>query len=178
VNPLKSVFEQLRGAASTVIGEIQSLDQRIEALHAEREALVTDPLSKADYLAYMVAEMNTEAAKFSDQLRASAQGDKRNFIRLDKDRDSGFGMNTGYLGLIRGQMPGTAVMNPAAFCFFFGEMAAEKIGTALDAMPWPKDAVPVADRRRRMAEIEAEIARLDSERDSLAQNLQEIGIKG
>ena len=67
-------------------------------------------------------------------------------------------------------------MTPAALYWLFGEQIAERFGDALDALPWPDNAVPVAERRARMATIDAELERLIAYRDELAAELSAVGM--
>ncbi|MCH2222848.1 MAG: hypothetical protein MK097_21375, partial [Dechloromonas sp.] len=64
-----------------------------------------------------------------------------------------------------------------AFYWYFGDLIAERFMAALDMVhDWSEGGLPIADRRKRIAEIDQEIETLIERRDGLIGQLNSVGI--
>lgn len=50
---IESLLKQISEAASDVIGMIQSIDAKIQALNAQRQAINDAPVGRSDFVAYI-----------------------------------------------------------------------------------------------------------------------------
>jgi hypothetical protein len=70
-------------------------------------------------------------------------------------------------------------MTEEGFCFYFGDLIAERIGQAIKSdMTWDNGVMPVAERKKLVAALDAEIADLRKKRNELAAELIDAGLAG
>lgn len=175
---VKTLLSQLRGAADAIKAQIHEADKQIEALNKERRALADAPVSKADFMEYIRADIGRRAAGYPIRLKQWAR--KTNFppsfVQLERTHtQEGLHM----FPYLDGEAPynGPIVeFEPRALYWHFGELIAERFSAALDVLQWPADAVSVAERRTRIAKIDAQIQELETRRDGLAKDLMDSGM--
>lgn len=172
---IKTLFQQLNASISELTGQIHALDDQIEAKTRERDGILSAPLSKDDYLSFLGREIDTYGQMHAKNLREVVQKDPRNMVQLERDIQSQYGLNIPYL---RAGYPYGDAISPWAVFWYFGDLIKQRIGDALDGMVWPQDAMPMAERKIRVSQLEAKIADLNSQRDALAAQLEGAGLKG
>ncbi|KAB2928805.1 MAG: hypothetical protein F9K30_00215 [Dechloromonas sp.] len=182
MSELTNILGKLKKVAESVKTEIQALDEQINQLNHERQALIDAPVSRADYAAYVKADISRRCGPFLNQLRRFARGGKT----------SGANLNLSFGALERvhnaGQSQQFPYMNgdecfdgfnisPGAFYWYFGDLIAERFMDAMDtAHAWQEGGMPIDERRKRIAEIDQQMDELISKRDELASQLTSAGI--
>lgn len=161
-------------AAGAVREEIRKLDGKIEALQSLRRTITEPPVSKNDFMDYVREDIKRRSARFPRQLQAK-WANKKEFNIFDR-------MERMYSGHAGGLQPIPYLsgdiekmdtgLEPAAFFWFFGELIEERFAEALNDLPWPEDAMPVAERRERIKGIDAEINKVSIRRDGLRAQLK------
>jgi hypothetical protein len=176
---LKQLFEQLKSSINGITNEIHVLDNKIKSLELERETLLTAPLSKEDYLALLKKEMDKAGNAFAEKISVIIGNDRRGWCELERAEQSRYGLGIPYLGLaMQPGITGTATIEPGALCWFFGEQILKRLDDAVVSLDWPKNAMPVAERKRRLEEIGAQLAELNRQRNALAGELTDAGLRG
>jgi hypothetical protein len=96
-------------------------------------------------------------------------------INLRQAMESPFGMMIPWLNAGN---PFPAEISSKAVYWYFGDLIKQRIADALDEQDWPQDAMPVAERLKLAEKLDGEIEELNSERDTLAAQLESAGFKG
>lgn len=173
---VKGLLSKLRSAAEAIKAQIHEADNQIAALNEQRRALINAPVSKDDFMGYVRADIQRRAEGYQHRLRKWARkyDFPLKFAQLERDHIAGGLQPFPYLD---GETPfNNAELDPGAVFWHFGELIAENFSVALDGLEWPEDELPVADRRRQILEIDAEIERLNAQRDGLAKDLMDSGM--
>lgn len=174
---VSKLLGQLRDAAQTLRGEIGAIDNEIAALNDERRQLNNEPLTKADFAEYVKADIARQAQQYQNRLnREFSMASHARFVSLERKQQDGQPLGLPYLS---GEMfAHGAKPEPHALYWLFGEQIAERFVAALDSQPWPETATPIAQRRERIAVIDARLAGLNTQRDALASEMMKAGLKG
>lgn len=174
---VKELFAQLRSAANGVKAQIHELDDQIFALTEQRRALTDAPVSKADIMEYVRADIQRRAANYQWRLKKMADegGLSISFSNLERRHVKGEHQPFPYLdgNPMHGDFHN---IEPHGIFWNFGNLIAEQFAVALDKVECAADTVPVADRRRMIAEIDAKLEKLNAEQDGLAGDLISSGV--
>ena len=176
---VKGLLSQLRAAADGIKAQIHELDDQISALENKRRALTETPVSKADLMEYVRADIQRRAASYQSRLEKWARESNFPFsyTALERNHLAGKQQPFPYLDGDPRHDGGSIVhMEIGGIFWNFGELFAEQFSNALDKFEFPADAVPVADRRRMIAEIDTELQKLNVKRDELANDLLSSGM--
>lgn len=176
------LLDKLKKAAESIKGQIHSIDENISALNQERQALMDAPVSRDDYAAYVKADLARRGELFLSRMKKFANGSGRGsakldprFVTLERAYERGGLQNFPFMNgedCFDGFNP-----SPEAFYWYFGDLIADRFMAALDPFfVWPKECVPLEDRRKRIAEIDQEMDELVTRRDELASQLTNAGM--
>ncbi|MBL8374129.1 hypothetical protein [Accumulibacter sp.] len=168
---ISSLFSSLQTVTDSVLQKISDADGKIAKLEAERSLLTDSPVSRDDFMAYIRADIERRGEDYKRVLvRWQGKWFENTFSRWEGFQESGKQQPIPYLD---GETFSTAMSTQGLF-WLFGEQIAARFGEALEALPFPDDAIPVEERRIRIAAIDAEIAGLAAHRDSLAAQLKVV----
>ena len=175
MSELNKALSQLRQAAEQLTQEVARLDQHIAGLYAKRDALTSEPVTKADFLEYIRADLRKRAKRFAYTLRAGLKNVNKSFSSLERAKDDPAQLiHLPYLA-----EPGLPVdVTEAAMFFYFEDVIVAGVSRQVDAMPWPENAQTVSGRSEALAKLDAEIAALEKQRDALANELIDAGLAG
>lgn len=169
---IKSLLSQVKQAAEALKAKINALDDQIEALYAKREVILSGPLSKADYMAVIRADVQTKARRFrGDLVRHLDMGAKVNYPASKNANVSGLPIR--YLD---GGQNVPELMSESAYYFYFKDAIVNGVERALEGREWPVDAVPLAERDTTKKSIDGQIEALNLEREGLADDLVSCGV--
>lgn len=172
---LSSLIGQVKKAADKLKGEIYALDVRIEEAFSQRARLTEGNVSKSDFMAYVAEDIRRRGEVFKRKLTASIKAGKKEFGTLDPLMSNPSGrMNYSYLSAEH-YVPNVP---EEAFYWYFPEIIVERMSDAISGLPWPDDAMPVAERREVIKKLDQEISELTAERDTLANDLIRAGLAG
>lgn len=169
---LNSLLSQVKAAADTLKGGIAELDEQINAAHQRRAILTGETVTKADFLAYVEADIKAMGNMFAKKIQRHMAGKKTDFGSLETAHQAGRGMNIPYLTLDR-SLP--TVMTEEAVYLYFGDQILSGFAKAIDGMEWD-DTMPADARRKELAKLDGKISSLKKERDELAQELINAGL--
>ncbi len=171
VNPLVA---KVIDAAGKVQEKIRELDGEIEALRNLRRSITEPLVSKADFMDYVREDISRRANRFPKMLKVR-WANKHEFNVFDK-MERLYGGAAGGLQAIPYLSGDIEKMDTAleapAFFWFFGGLIEERFAEAINDLPWPEDSMPVAERRERIREIDAEIGELTRRREGLQAQLK------
>lgn len=178
----KGLLAKLHSAAEGIKGDIGGIDRRIAALEAEREALTDAPVTREDFKSYLAADVARRGEVFKYRINGFVSGKARGsakfdptFARLERNLVAGQAQNFPFMDG-EDAFEGFNLSAPA-FYWYFGDLIVERFMQAVDlAHDWQPGGIPVAERRARIAEIDAELQSLVEKRDSLAAELVGAGI--
>lgn len=173
---VKDLLTQLRGAADAIKAQIHEADDQIAALEEQRRALTDAPVSKPDLAEYIRADIQRRASNYEWSLAKWAKESNFpfSFTELERNHIAKKQQPFPYWD----GMPHHDVGNiaPQGMYHLLGDLLAERFLTALDKLGYADGLVPVADRRRQIAEIDAELKALNAKRDGLANDLISSGM--
>lgn len=175
-NEFKALVAKVKKSADDVRSKIQSLDAEIAALNEARKAIDDAPVSKNDYMEYLRADIARMAARMPQAIKEkwARDGDFRKYGMLERIHSRSGSQPIPY---INGETHGTSVeLGPSAFYWYFGDLIAERFDQVLEEVDWPQDAMPVVDRRKRVAEIDSKIDELSRRRSILESNLRSVSV--
>lgn len=169
---IQGLLGQVRQAADKLKTRIHELDSQIETLYVQRNTIVSAPLSKADYMATIRADIQTKARSFAGKLRRHLEaGAKVNYPAVALAGAGGLSIRYTDAGT---PVPGD--MAEDAYFFYFEDALVSGVERALDAKQWPLSTVSVVERRKSLEGIAAQIDALTVERDALAGELVSCGL--
>lgn len=173
---VKGLLSQLRDAANAIKTQIHEADAQIATLEAQRRALTDAPVSKADLVEYIRADIQRRASNYEWSLAKWAKESNFPFSFLELERNHAAKKQQPFP--YWDGMPHHDVGNiaPQGMYWLLGDLLAERFLTALDKLGYADDLVPVADRRRLIAEIDAKLKELNAKRDELANDLISSGM--
>lgn len=168
---IKGLLSQVRQAAEGLKAKINALDDQIEALYAKRELILSAPLTKADYMAVIRADVQTKARRFRGDLVHHLGMGKINYPASKNTNVSGLPIR--YLD---GGQNVSAPMSESAYYFYFEDAIVSGVERALEGREWPVDASPAAERDTAKQAIDDQIEALNLEREGLADDLVSCGV--
>ena len=166
---LKSLLKQVNAAASEIIAAIQDTDARITDLQKQRQQIGDAPVTRADWLEYIGADLDRKAKGFGAVVRRQIVSIDASFFALE--RLVGLPGNV-LTGLRNVPEP----MTEEACYWYLKPAIMARMAEIADEMDFPEDAIPLAKRREMLAGIDAEIQRLRNERNDMAAQLQKAGL--
>ena len=171
---IQGLLTQVKDAADKLLARINTLDDEIQALYQQRSALLSHPLSKADYIATIRLDIQNKGKRFRQQLTRLLQtGSKVTYPAAQSLHDNGLqiryldaGMNT------------PVPITEEACYFYFEDAIVDGVERAMAGNPWPVDAMPLAERQKALEVIDGQITERSAERDELAEQLTACGLTG
>lgn len=175
---VKGLISKLRSATNTIKNQIHAIDQRIEALFIEKEQLEEAPLTKEDFMFYVREDIKQRAANYPNRLRSCARKTgfpfSISFSQLERNAKAGIFQPFPYLD---GETAHNGTpFDASAIYWLFGEQIEQRFSDAIDQLKWPEHSTTIEERRKRIAEIDAELEQLEEERSSLAGDLMDASM--
>jgi len=170
---ISNIAQQLKAAASKLLGEIKTIDDELDALNQQRDVITSGHVSKEDFLNYLSLHFKIKAATFQSRLlREMEPKVKYDFGSLER----GYVTNSSFLGIyfLTGGFAPVPITEEAIY-FYFGDILLEKIGEALDDK-FDGEAMPVHECRKAIQDIEKTERELLQRRSELVKTIDEAGI--
>jgi len=173
---IKGLLLQLRDAANAIKAQIHEADEQIAALTEQRRALTEAPVTRADLLEFIRADIQRRASNYqwSVEKWANESNFPFSYAQLERNHLSGKDQPFPYWDGVAHHDVGN--MEPQGMYWLFGELLAERFFVALDKLGYADGLLPVADRRRQIAEIDAKLKELNAKREGLANDLISSGM--
>jgi len=172
---LVSLVRAVHEAADVVIGKIHEADREIAELEAERSSLTESPVSRAEFMEYVRADVERRGSSYKLRLKHwKGKWFQNTFAKFEKAHSTGIDQTIPYLSA---ENPfGGAEMAPDAVYWLFGDLIVKRFGDAAEGLPWPEKSVPVKERRARIASLDQQISDLQKRRDALSADLAATGM--
>ena len=171
---LGGAFHEMIGAANEIRTQIHEMDRNIHGLNGQRQKILNEEVSKADYLEFIRADVERQGKQYeinmNKKLNRPTSG---NFSRLDRLQTQKQDLDLPYL---TGEVLPYDQVSQSAMCFIFGEQIVNRMCDILEDMAWPDNKMPVSERYKLLETINGEIEKLSNERDELAGMLTTAGL--
>jgi len=167
-------FLSLKKSVTAFAGQIKSLGRQVEQLKRQREDIATAPPALQDVVGAYARELDARRASFR-----SGFARKINYFHGQPGQIAAplpLGNNS-LLALAAenySTAPYQALENGLAVVL--GDQILRALTAELEALDWSKAGLPWAERRKRIAELDANISALEKELAELRTSAQEAGI--
>lgn len=166
---LRKAVGDFQKVAHNLIASRDALNGEVRRLTAALTALQRTPVTKADFLDMVRADLNRVSAHYQGAMRAAIA------VKVGAGQTSlaaadGVLRRGNILGLPYDSGPDDG------FSFPCGELIAAGIGRLIEDVSWPDNARPLAELRAEAAALEDKIARASTERDAITRQLQAAGV--
>lgn len=168
---LSALLKQANEAASEMISIIQGHDARIAELYGQRQAIGQAPVTKAEFMGYMGAHLDGKAGYAAKTITHALGEVDLSFFACEMGR----GLGIQYLTSNR-NVP--SVMTDDIAYWLLKPLLLQRIEECAATLEFSDEAVamPLEQRRAKIAEIDDEIASLRTQRADLASKLQAVGM--
>ena len=171
---IQSLLTKVKQASDQLKSKIHALDDQVDTLSQRRSVLVHGPLSKADYLEVIRADVQLKARYFAKSLSRHLQQGFQ--VGYPAAAQAG-AVSLPFRYLDAGSNAG-ADMAEGAYYFYLEDLIVAGVERALSNRDWPADAVPIAERTKALQTIDGHIEALTAERDTFASELVACGLAG
>lgn len=168
-------FTSLKKGLSEFTSSLRDTSKRIEALKREREDIEAAPIGRDDIRAYFLKIIESRGQSHLDAIaRHVAPLRAKNLQRLDDPQ------HVQYAGVLSISTVGSPSATPqsleAALCLLLKPQLTEAIGRIVDGLDLPSNAMPIAERARRLEQIDAALDVLVAEELALVATARGAGI--
>lgn len=171
---VKGLLSELKKAADSLLSRIHLLDEKIESLYKKRSSIISEPLSKDDFINLIRADIQGKARNSKVSLQRNLlEREKVNFNAVGSAKNGGLAVQYLTAGLSNAD-----TMNAGAFFYYFEDVLMEGVARAMEGHGWPADALSVAQRTEALKLMDDELAALTAERDALAEEIASCGFTG
>jgi len=171
---MDKLLEQINSAATGIKNQINAIDVAIADAQTARDNLTSGVVSKADFMAYISADIQRKNADFQETLlRFISKAASQSFGALEGSAKSDLGLRIPYINPY-----GTAGMITAdAAHYYLSELIIQGVEKAANDIKFNDDAVPVSERKALIADLDKNIAAMKMQRYQLAENLMKAGVQ-
>lgn len=167
---LSTLLKQVNEATKEIISTIHGFDARVDELQAERQAIGQAPVSRADFVGYVEAMVDRLAGNFAGHISRQLEQLDTAFFSMEK---SGWAVN-----FLAPYLRADGVIQEDAAYWYLKPAIMARVNELADAMDFPEGAMPLEERRAKIAAIDAEIEQIRQQRNELAEQLQKTGMVG
>ena len=167
---LSTLLKQVNEATKEILSTIHGFDARIAELQAERQTIGQAPVSRADFVGYVEAMVNRLAGNFSGHISRQLEQIDTAFFSMEK---SGRAVN-----FLAPYLRADGVIQEDAAYWYLKPAIMARVREQAAGMDLPEDAMPLTERRAKIAAIDAEIEQIWKQRNELAEQLQKTGMAG
>ncbi len=165
-------FSDLANAIAGVRGHAAQLRNRLEKLRQERDDILAAPACRADIKAAYAAWFERRRQEYRKALGAHIAGVIAKPTRFLADTSATDNLDRWMSVLAVGPNPANAATVrsiDAAEAALFGDEMQRALFDVIDRLEWlSPEGLPMAERTKRVAELDGEIARLQAELDEVA----------
>ena len=167
---LSTLLKQVNEATKEILSTIHGFDARISELQAERQAIGQAPVSRADFVGYVEAMVDKLAGNFAGHISRQFGQIDTAFFSMEK---SGRPVN-----FLAPYLRADGVIQEDAAYWYLKPAIMARVSEQAAEMDLPDDAMPLTERRAKIAAIDAEIEQIRQQRNELAEQLQKTGMVG
>lgn len=163
--------------AITGIGEhMNGLRTELETLKRQREELAAAPGTKGDVIALFHANIDETAAKYTGRLQRVIEQSLGHGTDMHNGPDGRPQLGPLTLGRANAATPCTPHDIESSLFFVMGPTMKTAVADAINAMPWPADAQPLAGRAAEIAKLDKKIAALEKSEQDLRHDAASAGV--
>jgi hypothetical protein len=175
-------LNSVRSALGSYSSNLKRLRNEIEVLERKIEDVMFAPVSKTDARAALHAFVDAQQADFKSALVESVKDFSSN-SRLSSDPAILAERmrlqplpNMGLLSIQHRHGNVDAASLQRSLCGLFGDAMKQSLSEALDAVPWPQGAMLESERKKRLAELQAEMVKLKAEEKRLVEAAEDLNL--
>lgn len=174
---LNDLLSQLSTAAHELKKQVVAIDCSIMECQKQRDTLTSSPVSKADFLEYIRADIRRkyQGSRFMNTLKQRLGSVSREFGALEQMDKRVGNQNISYLTI---DASSTETVKDEAVFFYFEDVILGRIASLVDGEAWPESAVPVEERKTLIVDLDAQIVALRQDRKKLTDQLLAAGLQG
>jgi len=163
-------FLKIKKTVTDLQTHLIKLRSELQSLQTEREKISQAPATREDVKNFMFARIDKKGGEytqiFDDMVRSLA-------IRPDRlSRTADVAVMTA----TRPNLNPTEFTLEGATCAFLDGVLKQGVSAAIDAAPWPANAMPAADRQRQLEILDASIADVSAQEGEILRHAHEAGI--
>lgn len=168
---IKTLLGQIKTAAQTLKEQVTELDTRLADAQKRRDIITRESVSIEDYMRYVRADIKEKGDYFwRNYLKHDIQKTARQYTALE----TSIGLDYLNPGINR-----PVVISEEGLFFYFGDLIAARIEQAIRAdMDWATGVMPVAERKKIVSSLDAEILEIRQQRKALTDELIDAGLAG
>jgi hypothetical protein len=177
MNDLDAAIGQLNSISAGLRGKIEAIDIEINSTRARINELQDMPISKADYMAYVEADIDKLGEKYASEmlkLIRTEHGQANVSMGVMETISKRAG---GIMPYLTAGVPMTDITREAAY-WLFGEQIKTRLSDVFDRIEWRADSVPVIERQREIKTLRESLKELELQRNSIAEQLIRAGVQG
>lgn len=168
-------WKLLRSSVDTLVGQVRAIATELETLKREREDIAAATAAKEDVIEHLNRRIDAVAAEYPSDLTRVLGG----FLQGDKtDRLSGPTFGLGAL-LPQANGAGTGMSAQTlmhGLAFLLRDQLKASVLQAINAAAWPENTLPLAERRRRLADLDDRIGKLEAQEAEMREKCAAAGI--
>lgn len=166
---LRQVFQSLESRLAGVRSRRADIRNEILDLQKKREAINYAPGSKEDVKSHLAKWVHAAGADYTTRFVESTE----QFARTIRTASSN---QLRAMATLKGDEFASPGQTGPAICAFMGPILIEAMNATVDAMSWPDNAIPMANRDKLMEDLDGRIVKLQAEEAELITKAQEAGI--
>ena len=160
--------------------QLRAVRRQIEELQQLRENVTNAPSTREDVKSMVAAWAARKSDEYILRLRFNMGRFVTNAMALQDPAEVERGMTlygkTRQLGGAHTMFPGPE-LEDMAICCLLGPQIVKTLHAAIDAMDWPSNSQPLADRARKISDIDARLSKLIQEEQDLVSAAAEHGVQ-
>lgn len=163
-------FIKIRKSVEDLQAHLRKLRAEQARLQAERDMIAKAPATREDVAVFLSKQIDK---KSSDYLRVF-----HDFLKNLAARPDRLDMlpNARVLTATLPNMAPNAFTVEEAVSAFLGEMMKHSLAAIIKDAPWPADAMPLEERKRRLDELDATLAELSAEENKILIHANQAGL--
>jgi hypothetical protein len=163
-------FLKIKKTVNDLQSHIVKLRDELRSLQVEREKIARSPATREDVKNFLFSRIEKKGSDYSRVFDDLTHGLAIRPDRMNRTSDAPVMTAT------RGDMAVTPFTIEGAACAFLDGVLKQGISAAIDAAPWPADAMPIADRQRQLEILDTSIAKLTSDEGEILRHAHESGL--
>lgn len=163
-------FLKIKKTVSGLHAHVSKIREELASLRDERERIAKAPATREDVKNFLWAHVDKKAEDYTSVfdftvINLASRPERMNSLP-----------STAIMTATRPNQAATAFTIESAACALFGDLLKKGIANAVEAAPWPADAMSLAERQRRLDALDTSIAALASEEGELLRHAHQSGL--
>jgi hypothetical protein len=163
-------FLKIKKTVNDLQSHIVKLRSELSSLQDERAEIAKAPATREDVKNFFFSRIDKKGEDYARIFDDLARGLASRPERLGRTSDAAIMTAT------RFDMMPTALTIEGAACAFLDSVLKQGVSAAIDAAPWPANAMPIADRQRQLETLDARIAGITAQEGELIRHANESGL--